>query len=316
MIFSKEIYHKVKENIDVATDFNTTLIENVNMNYSIKNLNLVKEFIYRIENKLIIMLKSNFSFISFLNIIELVKNFIYEIGLFIILVGHFLKNQSDKVVIIMHGFGSDWIEMDGYAKMFYKRNFNVLAVSARAHGESEGDMVGMGWLDRLDLLRWIEFANEKVPNARIVLFGVSMGASAVCMSLGEKMQGNVVCAIEDCGFDNVFKEICYVYRKKLKFTSTLLFKIFYKWTKRARGFDLKKGDAVKALKKAKTPVLFIHGGDDTFVPTQMVYNLYEALGITDKRLYICEGATHAKSFQTDEARYEMKVDKFLTKHGL
>lgn len=232
------------------------------------------------------------------------------------LVGHFLKNQSDKVVIIMHGFGSDWIEMDGYAKMFYKRNFNVLAVSARAHGESEGDMVGMGWLDRLDLLRWIEFANEKVPNARIVLFGVSMGASAVCMTLGEEMGGNVVCAIEDCGFDNVFKEICYVYRKKLKFTSTLLFKIFYKWTKRARGFDLKKGDAVKALKKAKTPVLFIHGGDDTFVPTQMVYNLYEALEIIDKRLYICEGATHAKSFQTDEARYEMKVDKFLTKHGL
>lgn len=232
------------------------------------------------------------------------------------LVGHFLKNQSDKVVILLHGFGSDWTQMGDYAKIFYKRNFNVLAVSARAHGESEGDMVGMGWLDRLDLLKWIEFAKQKVENARIVLFGISMGASTVCMTLGEKMEGNVVCAIEDCGFDNVFKEICYVYRKKLKFTSTILFKIFYKWTKRARGFDLKKGDAVKALKKATTPMLFIHGSEDTFVPTQMVYNLYDALATSDKRLYICEGATHAKSFQTDEKGYEMKVGKFLTKHGL
>ena len=232
------------------------------------------------------------------------------------LVGHFLKNQSDKVVILLHGFGSDWTQMGDYANIFYKRNFNVLAVSARAHGESEGDMVGMGWLDRVDLLKWIEFAKQKVENARIVLFGISMGASTVCMTLGEKMEGNVVCAIEDCGFDNVFKEICYVYRKKLKFTSTILFKIFYKWTKRARGFDLKKGDAVKALKKATTPMLFIHGSEDTFVPTQMVYNLYDALATSDKRLYICEGATHAKSFQTDEKGYEMKVGKFLTKHGL
>ena len=44
-IFSKGIYHKIKENIEATTDFNTTLIENVDMNFSIKNLNLVREFI-------------------------------------------------------------------------------------------------------------------------------------------------------------------------------------------------------------------------------------------------------------------------------
>ena len=69
LIFSKGIYQKIKENIDATTDFNTTLIENVDMNFSIKNLNLVQEFIYRIENKLILMLKSNFSLVSILNII-------------------------------------------------------------------------------------------------------------------------------------------------------------------------------------------------------------------------------------------------------
>ena len=107
IIFSKGIYQKIKENIDATTDFNTTLIENVDMNYSIKNLNLVKEFIYRIENKLILMLKSNFSFISILNAIELMKNFIYEIGLFAITtLGIYLIWKGELEILSLVTFNS------------------------------------------------------------------------------------------------------------------------------------------------------------------------------------------------------------------
>ena len=107
IIFSKGIYQKIKENIDATTDFNTTLIENVDMNYSIKNLNLVKEFIYRIENKLILMLKSNFSFISILNAIELIKNFIYEIGLFAITtLGIYLIWKGELEILSLVTFNS------------------------------------------------------------------------------------------------------------------------------------------------------------------------------------------------------------------
>lgn len=232
------------------------------------------------------------------------------------LIGHFLKMQSDKLVIIVHGFGSNWKEMEDYAKMFYKRNFNLLIIECRAHGESEGDMVGMGWLDRLDLQNWIDFSINKLPNCKIVLFGVSMGASTVCMSLGEKMPQNVKCAIEDCGFDNVYKQICYVYHKKLKLTSHILIRIFYSWTKRARSFDLKQGDAIKQLKKSNLPMLFIHGQCDNFVPTEMGYNLFGALNSKNKEIYICEGAGHAQSFSTDPGRYQMKINKFLSQNGL
>ena len=107
VIFSKGIYHKIKENIEATTDFNTTLIENVDMNFSIKNLNLVREFIYRIENKLILMLKSNFSFINVLNIIEFLKNFIYEIGLFAITtLGLYLIYQGKLEVLSLVTFNS------------------------------------------------------------------------------------------------------------------------------------------------------------------------------------------------------------------
>lgn len=229
------------------------------------------------------------------------------------LYGHFIDRNSNITVILIHGYGSCWHQLAEQAKMFYSRGYNVLAVECRAHGKSEGYMVGMGWFDRLDLLKWIDLLVERNNNCKIVLYGVSMGASTVCMTLGEKLPNNVTCAIEDCGFDNVYKEFSYVYHKKLKFTSPAIFKIFTSFVKRARNFDLKEGDACKQLKKSKTPLLLIHGSNDKFVPTEMVYRLAESCA-SSKEIYICEGATHAESFKLDPQTYQRKVYSFLSKY--
>ena len=85
LLFSKVIYNKAKENIDVSTEFNTSLIENISMNTSIKNLNLISTFLTKLENKLIILLKNNFLLQKFLDNILLIKDFIYEIGIYLIL---------------------------------------------------------------------------------------------------------------------------------------------------------------------------------------------------------------------------------------
>ena len=137
VIFSKGIYRKIKDTIDATTDFNTALIENVDMNYSIKNLNLVREFIYRIENKLILMLKSNFSFVSVLNVIEFFKNFIYEIGLFAITtLGLYLIYQEELEILSLVTFNSIIIYLFNPAKElvdlipkynYLKASFNKLS---------------------------------------------------------------------------------------------------------------------------------------------------------------------------------------------
>ncbi len=84
LIFNKSIYRKIKENIEVTTEFNSNLVENIEMNTSIKNLNLTQNFIWKLEDKLILMLKSNFEFQNLINKLEFLKNFIYEIGLFLV----------------------------------------------------------------------------------------------------------------------------------------------------------------------------------------------------------------------------------------
>ncbi len=231
--------------------------------------------------------------------------------------GHYIeKNNCNKLAILVHGYGGEYKDLNSFADMFLKRDFNVLAVECRAHGNSGGDMVGMGWLDRLDLKAWIEFMVEKNPSYKIVLFGQSMGASTVCMALGENLPNNVVCGISDCAFDNAYRQMYFVCHRSLRIFSKPTLNIFNGYMKRTRGFDLKRADAISQLKKSKVPVLFIHGNVDDFVPVEMCYRLSEAIPESRRDMLIVEGAGHILCYATDTNAYIKKVDEFLKKYNM
>jgi len=66
-------------------------------------------------------------------------------------------------------------------------------------------------------------------------------------------------------------------------------------------------------KMQKVPMLFVHGGADTFVPTSMCYELYD-LCPTQKDILIVDGATHARSIFVNEKEYTDKLDEFIAKY--
>ncbi len=230
------------------------------------------------------------------------------------LVGHFLPNLSEKLAIIVHGYGADYKEMQKYAKYFVEKNYNILVVENRAHGASEGDMMGMGWLDRLDIVEWINFMLQKNPRFQIVLFGLSMGASCVCMVSGEELPSNVKAIISDCAFDNVYDAWKHVFKSKAHLPAWPVLNIFSSYLKNAYKFDIKNADAKKQVSKSKTPILFIHGDSDDFVPTEMVYKLFDATNSNLRQLYIVKGAGHALSYPIAGVEYERTLTNFLNKY--
>lgn len=62
----------------------------------------------------------------------------------------------------------------------------------------------MGWLDREDILRWIDFILADDPQAKIVIHGISMGAATTMMTAGESTPDNVKAFVEDCGYTSVW----------------------------------------------------------------------------------------------------------------
>ncbi len=229
------------------------------------------------------------------------------------LVGHYYEANSNRTVIVFHGFGQSYKEMQQYCKFFYDKNFSVLAVDARAHGESEGKCIGYGWLERIDVVSYVKFINKKKPNDKIILFGLSMGGATVCMASGEKGLENVVAIISDCAFDNADRQISFV-MKRFKFVPKFLKKHAYSYTKRVYGFDVMQADAIKQVKQTKVPIFYIHGQADTFVPVENVNNLYNSTPSGLRGKFVVEGAKHAMSYPVAGVLYEKKIDDFLKTH--
>lgn len=230
--------------------------------------------------------------------------------------GHFYQSGADKTALLIHGYGSDYREMQKYAKMFISMGYNVLVVENRAHGKSEGSMIGMGWFDKEDVLAWINVLVEKDPKCKIVMFGVSMGGTAVCMTAGLNLPSNVVCGISDCAFANVYDQIQYVFMKKESKMKKHILSTFYKYMKRVYYFDMKNADAMISLQTCKIPMMFIHGKDDDYVPVENAMKLAGKIPDFRKSVYLVDGAGHALSYVVNPMRYEFKVREFLKKYSM
>lgn len=224
------------------------------------------------------------------------------------------ETATNKTVIVVHGFTNDKEDMKPYAWMFHELGYNVLMPDNMSHGDSEGQIIGYGWNDRLNVIKWAEMLVEQNSDSEITLFGVSMGAATVMMASGEEsLPDQVVNIIEDCGYSSVWDELKYQAKEMYNLPA---FPILYEVSaisKIRAGFSYGQASSVNRLKNNTRPVLFIHGSDDTFVPTSMVYKNYQATQ-GEKELYIVKGAGHAKSFETDPQAYIEKISTFLKKY--
>ena len=222
---------------------------------------------------------------------------------------------TSKTAVIVHGYTDNAIRMFmiGY---LYNRDlgYNILLPDLQHQGESEGPAIQMGWKDRWDVLQWMNIANEIFGDStQMVVHGISMGGATTMMVSGEEQQPFVKCFVEDCGYTSVWDEFSHELKTSfhlppfpLMYTTSWLCEKKYGW-------NFKEASSLKQVAKSQLPMLFIHGDKDTYVPTWMVYPLYEAKP-EPKELWIVPGAAHAVSYQENKQEYTDRVRAFVGRY--
>lgn len=228
--------------------------------------------------------------------------------------GQYFENENKKLwAITIHGWTNINREMSSYAMEYYNRGFNVIIPDLRGHGNSETNFVSMGWLDRLEIVDWVNYIVKNNPDCQIVLHGVSMGAATTMMTTGESLPDNVVCAVEDCGFTSVydiFEDQCI---RKYHLPPKIVMPAANIVNMALNHFSFKKASAVEQLKKSRTPTLFIHGDKDDFVLFENLDKVYNACA-AEKEKHVIHGAEHALSSHWFHEEYWDVVEKFIVKH--
>lgn len=228
---------------------------------------------------------------------------------------NYVLNQphSNKWIIAVHGYTSEGRLMASYARTFFEMGYNVILPDLRGHGQSEGDYIGMGWDERLDMIDLIDYIVSNNPDSQIALFGVSMGAATVMNVSGEALPSNVKAIIEDCGYTSVWDQFSYQLKDlfglpafPMMHSASLIGRI-------RAGYWISDAAPIEQVKKSITPTLFIHGDEDDFVPYFMLDELYEA-STTEKEKLVIEGAGHAKSNDVNPQLYWSTLTNFLNKY--
>lgn len=227
--------------------------------------------------------------------------------------GYRVRNNSHKWAITVHGYTNEAGFMSAMAYKYFSMGYNLIMPDLRGHGESEGDYIGMGWHDRLDIMKWIDFIVKEDREAEILLHGVSMGAATVMMVSGEKLPPNVKVIIEDCGYTTAREEFSGKLKSMFKLPAFPFMNICNIICKIKSNYYIFDASAIDQIKKSTVPILFIHGDRDNFVPFYMMDKLYEACN-SEKDKVIIEGAGHAKSEKVNTALYWDRVVEFIDKY--
>ncbi len=215
------------------------------------------------------------------------------------------------LAICFHGYrGSAVRDFCGGALICLEAGYNTLVIDERGHGESRGHTITFGVKERYDVLSWVDYAVSRFgKDLRIVLCGISMGASTVLLASALPLPPNVVGITADCPYSSPRAILCKVC-KDAHLSPLLLYPFLFVGALLFGRFCLNRGDVISAVSQATLPVLLIHGEDDRLVPCEMAKRIRDANPLYIE-LKLFEGAGHGISYMKDYPRYRTLCEAFL-----
>ncbi len=219
--------------------------------------------------------------------------------------------NAEKTLIMMHGWRSGWaLDFGLQSDYLLGCGINLLFAEERGQGESEGEYITFGILEREDTLEWAKFAAGRFPNTEVFLYGVSMGGASVLMASDLDFPSNVRGIIADCAFTSPGEIWEHILKKQLHMTKHLHGKLSEKLCEKRINLSSGRFNTEKSLALCRLPVLLIHGSDDRIVPVEMTYrNATACRG--ERKMLIVPGADHAMSYSKDPRSYERELSAFM-----
>lgn len=229
----------------------------------------------------------------------------------LVLTGKFYEYAPGAPIELMfHGYrGNAERDLSGGVQRAFALGRSVLMADQRCSGGSQGHVISFGINEHRDCLKWLDLIGEKYPGRKVILTGISMGASTVLMAAGQSLPETVIGVLADCGFTSA-KDIIQEVIRQMGLPPRLSYPFVRLGARLFGHFDLEETSAREALKNAKVPVIFFHGEADDFVPCSMSRENYEACA-SRKRLVTVPGAGHGLSYPVAPEAYLQALRDFF-----
>jgi uncharacterized protein len=238
----------------------------------------------------------------------------FRVGTEVLLRGWYIPaGDSVKTVIVCSGANGSLDADVHVAPWLHEAGFNVLLFNWRAHGDSEGEVVTLGFNERYDLIAAVQFAKSKGAE-RVGVLGFSMGGTVALVTAAVYEDINAVVA--DSPFVYVLSAVAGGLIERgvpegLAFLLARVFAITACLRMRLNLFDI---DLVRWIQRvAPRPLLLIFGEQDVIVPPSEVDVIFARAG-EPKEVWRVPDAAHRNIHVRQPEEYRRRILEFFNAH--
>lgn len=229
------------------------------------------------------------------------------------------ENSNGNCVIALHGISDTRTGVIGLARLFVANHYAVLIPDNRGHGESGGELVTYGVREADDVHRWVDWMIASVHPRNVFGMGESLGAGELLQSLAVEHRFSAVVA--ECPFadfrsvavDRVAQRIPVPSRLGHFLAAPMVWSGFlYARTRYAIGFHA--ASPAVAIAAVDTPILLIHGLDDTNIYPEhsRILALSNPSHVT---LWLVPGAKHTAALTAAPEEFPRRVLAWFADHS-
>lgn len=221
--------------------------------------------------------------------------------------GIFYPGTTNKTMIWIHGYTSHAERESAFPGLFYHSlGYNVLIPYLRAHGPSQGKYISFGPMEALDLKKWIDLVNDRVPGG-IILHGLSMGGG-IALDLATMELENVKCILADApsySIPEFFRGVTYAtFKKDQEKIIACLHQLFQK----EFSFNAADYDRLETVRDCKYPLMLTAGSMEE---QDEILNKLKERNPMPTHVLILPGCNHGNGMYKQTELYQSTIKKFI-----
>jgi len=227
----------------------------------------------------------------------------------LILEGWYIPVDSSKgTVVLVHGMSQNKSMLLSEAYEFMYLGFNVMLIDLRAHGNSNGNISTIGFLESEDVKLAYDYVAGK-GERNIILYGESLGATVITKAIYDYDLSPSRIILE-----MPFEKLEKLFGKRgamLGFPQEPFGWLVTFWASIERGFNAFKVNTSKYAEKIKCPVLLEYGALDKTIPTEDTHSIFKHIASNNKKLVEYEKADHEFFLNKDPMKWRKEIEDFL-----